>query len=238
LRGTGKRPFAIFADEFLFFNLQALPAIIPTLATGAIFIATSSVAPDGDSPIMRLLDVKYPNGKPVVEKLCYIQSCDDCKRRGTEDRCTHIRRPPQHFQSHATQDRVNCLMSFDAEAKARELDNVGDKPLITSAFKKEWIDQMVSDPYRIKQNVPHIFITIDPSAGKDRNYYALLSAIFIKGECIILGGECINCCGIFSLSLSLISPLFSYTHFVHRYIYISVSPHTHHNMTISHFNMR
>ena len=182
--------------------MQALPAIIPTLATGAIFIATSSVAPDGDSPITRLLDVKYPNGKPVVEKLVWIQSCHDCKRKGIADRCSHIKRPPQHFQSHATQARVDCLMSFDSDAKAREMDNIGDKPAITSAFKKDWIDHMTSKAYTLKKSVDHIFITIDPSAGKDRNYYALLSAIFVNGECIILGGECINCCGKSSSSSS------------------------------------
>jgi hypothetical protein len=80
----------IFADEFLFFNHAVLPAMLPTLATGAAFIMTSSVSPDGDNPLLKLLSAKYPDGTDVVKNLNWIQSCKNCERRGLAERCTHI----------------------------------------------------------------------------------------------------------------------------------------------------
>jgi hypothetical protein len=82
----------IFADEFLFFNHAVLPAMLPTLATGAAFIMTSSVSPDGDNPLLKLLSAKYPDGTDVVKNINWIQSCKNCERRGLQDRCTHMQR--------------------------------------------------------------------------------------------------------------------------------------------------
>ncbi len=92
MRGTGKDVMIIFADEFLFFNHAVLPAMLPTLATGAAFIMTSSVSPDGDNPLLKLLSAKYPDGTDVVKNLNWIQSCKNCERRGLAERCTHIAR--------------------------------------------------------------------------------------------------------------------------------------------------
>ena len=80
----------IFADEFLFFNHAVLPAMLPTLATGAAFIMTSSVSPDGDNPLLKLLSAKYPDGTDVVKNINWIQSCKSCERKGMQDRCTHM----------------------------------------------------------------------------------------------------------------------------------------------------
>jgi hypothetical protein len=63
----------VFCDEFAFFNHLVLPAILPTLATGAAFIMTSSISPDGDSPVMELLNVKHEDGTNVIRKLNWIQ---------------------------------------------------------------------------------------------------------------------------------------------------------------------
>lgn len=156
---------AIFADEFLFFNPAVLPALLPTLATGAAFIMTSSVSPDGDNPIVQLLDTKYSDGTSVVRKLNWVQSCKPCERKGLQDRCTHIARPPQHFQSYAGQERLNRLMSHNAESFDREMLNIGGKPTLTNAFERHWIDYMVDNYYECDQAIDHLFITIDPSAG-------------------------------------------------------------------------
>jgi hypothetical protein len=159
---------AIFADEFLFFNVAALPALLPTLANGAAFIMISSVSPDGDNPVTQVIDTTYSDGTPVVKKLNWNQACEPCKRKGLQDTCTHIARPPQHFQSYTGQERLNRLMSFNAEAFDREMLNIGGKPSITSAFDRHWIDYMVDNYYECDRAIDHIFITIDPSAGMMR----------------------------------------------------------------------
>ena len=63
----------IVADEFLFFHPDVLPCILPTLATGAIFIIISSIAPDGDSPLRKMLDCKYEDGTNVIKLLNWIE---------------------------------------------------------------------------------------------------------------------------------------------------------------------
>ncbi len=68
---------------------MALLAILPTLATGAACIFTSSVSVDGDSPIVRMMQTTYADDTPVVRQLYWVQSCVACQRKGIADRCTH-----------------------------------------------------------------------------------------------------------------------------------------------------
>jgi hypothetical protein len=85
-------------------------------------------------------------------------------------------------------------MSHNAESFDREMLNIGGKPGITAAFETQWLDAMISREYEIRKAVKHIFITIDPSAAKDRNLYVIMSTVFIDNQCIILGAECMNTC--------------------------------------------
>jgi hypothetical protein len=155
----------IFADEFLFFNHAVLPAMLPTLATGAAFIMTSSVSPDGDNPLLKLLAAKYPDGTDVVKNLNWNKSCQQCERRGLADRCTHISREPQHFQSHAGHERLMCLMSHNKESYDREMLNIGGLPTIKAAFNTEWIDAIVEHTFTCNRSMDRFFVSIDPSAG-------------------------------------------------------------------------
>ena len=81
-------------------------------------------------------------------------------------------------------------MSIDTDAHKREMQNIGTTPNTTSAFQREWIDAMVARTYTLRKTVQHIFVTIDPSAGKDRNYYALLSTIFVDNQCVVCTRSC------------------------------------------------
>ena len=134
---------------------------------------------------MRLLDTKYADGTAVVKKLNWVQACIECQRKNMADRCNHIARPPQHFQSFAGQERLARLMSHNSEAYDREMLNIGAKPMISAAFQRDWIDAMDSTAYTLRKTVDHIFITIDPSATKNRNLYALMSTIFVDGLAVV-----------------------------------------------------
>ena len=64
--------------------------------------------------------------------------------------------------------------------------NQVDAPLITYAFDKPWIDNMVNSTYRLNEDIEHLFITIDPASGKDQNLYVLCSTVFTKdGTCVV-----------------------------------------------------
>lgn len=76
-------------------------------------------------------------------------------------------------------------MSYNAEAYDREMLNIGGKPDIMPAFRGELIDAMIAEPYTRERTVDQIFVTIDPSGGKDQSLYALLSTIFIDGICVV-----------------------------------------------------
>lgn len=62
---------------------------------------------------------------------------------------------------------------------------VSDKPTISSAFEREWIDYMTQNEYDSQRAVKHLFISIDPSGARERNLYVLTSMAFIDGTCVV-----------------------------------------------------
>lgn len=124
---------------------------------------TSSVAPDGDNPMMRLMDTKYKDGTPVVKQIDLNNACNACKRKGLEKRCTHRVKQPEHFQSHVGNERMERMM--DKEAYDREIQNKEDTPAISDAFERDWIDAMFTRIYRIRNIQKHIFLSIDTAGG-------------------------------------------------------------------------
>lgn len=64
--------------------------------------------------------------------------------------------------------------------------NESEEALISFAFESAWIDAMITSDYLLNEDIPHLFITIDPSAGKDRNLYVLCSTVFTRdGTCVV-----------------------------------------------------
>lgn len=63
--------------------------------------------------------------------------------------------------------------------------NVSDEPTVSCAFEDAWITAMLSNRYKISSHVSDIFLAIDPSAGKDRNYYVLTSLVVIGDTHIV-----------------------------------------------------
>ncbi len=59
---------------------------------------------------MKLIEATYDDGTPVVKKLNWVQACIICKRKGVAEKCTHMPRTPQHFQSVASMARLSKLL--------------------------------------------------------------------------------------------------------------------------------
>jgi hypothetical protein len=110
LRGLASNVDAIFMDEFLFMNIAAYPAMLPSSATGGMLIMISSMSGNANSPAMKLIDATYDDGTPVVKKINWVQACIICKRKGVAEKCTHMPRTPQHFQSVASMARLSKLL--------------------------------------------------------------------------------------------------------------------------------
>ena len=92
-------------------NPSAFPAIFPSTATGAMLVMVSSMAGNPDAPAMKILDLKYDDGTPVVHRLDWVQSCIVCKRKGIADRCTHIVRTPERHIGVNNMARLSKLLS-------------------------------------------------------------------------------------------------------------------------------
>jgi hypothetical protein len=184
----GSNVMAVFLDEYLFMNPKAFPSIFPTTATGALLVMTSSMSPDGASTAMRLIDVRNDDGTPVVTKYNWVQACVDCQRKGCAEKCNHFIAPPQHFQNFASQSRLAKLMSGIEGAYEREMQNICDEPTHRPAFDSAQLDYMARNHQRLKSDQRHLFITIDPSCGKNGNLYVITSAVFSK-----LDGICTVC---------------------------------------------
>lgn len=63
----------VVMDEFLFYDPDGLPAIMPIIGTDAILIIISSIAPNGDSPLLKILHATYEDGNKVFVLLNWIQ---------------------------------------------------------------------------------------------------------------------------------------------------------------------
>lgn len=173
-------------DEFFFMEKKAFPSIFPSVTNGAMLIMISSMAAGTDSHALKILDMKYDDGTPVVTKLNWIQACGPCKKKGLADKCNHIARPPQHFQSVAGQERVKKLLSTDKASMRREMENYQDEPDTAYAFESVDIDKMFTHNYVLREEIRYLFLTLDPSAGKGRNRYVLVSSVFTSdGKCVV-----------------------------------------------------
>lgn len=65
--------------------------------------------------------------------------------------------------------------------------NLAEEATITNAFNSEWIDSMIDDTrkYKLNQDIPYVFITIDPSAGISRSLYILVSMFYLNNQCVV-----------------------------------------------------
>ena len=65
--------------------------------------------------------------------------------------------------------------------------NVAEEATITNAFNSEWIDSMIDESrkYKLNQDIPYVFITIDPSAGISRSLYILVSMFYLNNMCVV-----------------------------------------------------
>ena len=95
----------------MFMNVGVFPSIFPSTATGAMLVMVSSMSGNANSPAMRLIDAKYDDGTDVVRKVDLMQSCRECKRKGMPEKCPHIGRGHQHFQSVASMARIQKLLN-------------------------------------------------------------------------------------------------------------------------------
>jgi hypothetical protein len=53
------------------------------------------------------------------------------------------------------------------------------------AFDMKSIDYFKTTSYNINTNAKFLYIAIDPSAGKDMSFYAVLSSVFIDGRFVV-----------------------------------------------------
>ncbi len=126
----------------MFFREEMMIALLPTLSNGAMLVLTSSQTTQPDSPIIKMLNATYPDGKPVIKlENWYVPSlscihpgwhvhgfivhrqraCLSCTRRNIADRCTHIVQRPQHWQKRGDQTRVHALMGTFEGSFEREM---------------------------------------------------------------------------------------------------------------------
>jgi predicted metal-binding transcription factor (methanogenesis marker protein 9) len=177
----------VVADELLFFHPGCWRVLVPVMNNGATFMMISSIAGDPDAPMMQVLRSKYRDGTPAVKVLNWIESCKECERKGQAEMCPHRQQAPQHFGSYHGDERAEALMSIDREAYLAENKNVMSKPLMEAAFRSEWIDAMLSGEaeYSSERAIHQLYVTVDPSAAKDRNLYVLVSFIFVDGRLVV-----------------------------------------------------
>lgn len=66
------------------------------------------------------------------------------------------------------------------------------EPTISLAFQEDWLAAMADENrnYNLHNDIPYVFITIDPSAGTSKSLYVILSMFYPETK---NGRTCIVC---------------------------------------------
>jgi hypothetical protein len=132
-----------------------------------------------------LLNLENEKGDPLFKDIKIILSCDACRRAGRQTRCVHNLHQLPPWRGSRRQQLVEKIMSSDPELFMRE--NLG---IVASTnvflFEKEWIRWcFAAAPCRFERHPDVVYVAIDPSGGGSQSDYAICSAAFERGTCIV-----------------------------------------------------
>ena len=62
--------------------------------------------------------------------------------------------------------------------------NIPEKPTISTAFNSDWINAMadMEREYSGENYISHLFITVDPSATRERSDYVITSMFYVRQD--------------------------------------------------------
>lgn len=190
LRGTGGN--LVICEEMAFMDVQVIYQVVfPTLVrTNVAFIGISSMS-DPWGAFAKLIEMRYPDGRPVMNTITFKGSCDRCIESGRAGKCTHNMGSLPYWQDKRQHAKLELLMSDQVELFLRESKNVQSDPNVQPALPVAAIEELKApNPDRIfgdNQFFDKVFISIDPAAGGSGSRYAICSAVYYREKMIVSG---------------------------------------------------
>lgn len=108
------------------------------------------------------------------------------------DSCGHMPYIPQFYLTQTGYERQKAIMGCFPGAFEREHGNKQAEAPIEVAFSPASIESF-TDPkrrYSLDQYIPYVFISIDPSGGKGRSLYVIVSMFYPENQ---NGQYCVVC---------------------------------------------
>jgi hypothetical protein len=203
VRGTGGT--LIICEEAAVMPLKFISNVVfPVTAVGlASCICISTI--QGDSMegeqnwFTTLLDMCYPDGRPMFNTFKLYQACKACIDAGQAEKCEHLKDELPWWHKQSKQMLVRDMMEKlgQGESVKRELLGVNTSQVKT-IYQSTHVRHLFSleknplvEPYQITEDPALIFVAIDPSGGGPKSNVSLVSMIFYGNQYIILGGESI-----------------------------------------------
>jgi len=165
--------------------------VVPLLELDRTALICISTIKESFNFYSRMLNLKDENDEPFFVTHIFTLACEDCKKLGKPEQCTHMFHHLPPWQSARKHIKIRAMMSDEQQLMQRETMGLATDQF-GRAFTASSINAFVERPTKpVPQAGPRaIFITIDPSGG-GKSHFALVSCYYREGGCIVAGLESI-----------------------------------------------
>ena len=165
--------------------------VVPLMEMERTSLICISTVMGSDNFYSKLLMLKDEQGRDFFKKFEFFLACQKCMDAGIASKCTHKMEELPQWQSARKHDRIRAMMQDQKQLLERETMGI-----MHDTNEKAFSGDLVQSFFKLREfevymPVSHVFLAIDPNAG-GQSRFAIVSCIYMKGVCAIIGMEAIN----------------------------------------------
>tara|TARA_B100000161_G_scaffold251512_1_gene210614 strand:+ start:1815 stop:3536 length:1722 start_codon:yes stop_codon:yes gene_type:complete len=187
LRGVGGD--VIYLEEAAFMSVSMFhEVILPLLEMETTALICISTPQDSTNFYSVMFQMKDPSGETMFNTVEISMVCEDCKRAGTPEKCTHMKHLLPKWKSGGKQDMIKQIYGENTTDMMRESMGVTTSEN-NNVFDQKWIDALRDGvPKTLVNNPRWVFCACDPNGGGS-SQMAIVTLAAEQNQYIILGLE-------------------------------------------------
>ena len=127
---------------------------------------------------------KDKSGRRLFDVLVFAPFCDDCLKKGIEDKCVHkAGQMPSWKNKQKAADVAEILRQLNGETEMCSIQTSGDSQTVLHPKSVEEAREL--PPVRFSRNVDVIVVGIDPNSGGGGSKYALVSWTIVNNNWVV-----------------------------------------------------
>lgn len=188
-------------EEAAAFDPKFIDAVIVPLlrVEKTALVAISSTRSD-DNYYSQFVNFKSPDGKrPLFNTFQFYMACEECRMAQKASTCKHTYSDLPPWMSAAKEDIMRALYIQRGQTKMLEQETIGiSHAIYTACFEPHLLATFFEprlnpplQPSEILNEVPYIFVSIDPSGGGRGSDFSMASAFYFNRRWVFCGIESI-----------------------------------------------